>query len=545
MQKAVIYARFSSDMQREESIDAQVRACKYYAQKQELNVVKVYSDSAKSGRSTKKRDGFLQMITDAEAGQFDVVLVHKLNRFSRDGADTINYRNRLTAAGVELVSITERLDNTPEGKFMLYIITGMNEFYSANLATEVMKGLKENAYQCRHTGGIPPLGYDVGPDQKLTINEQEAKAVRMIFSLYEQGNGYSYIVDRLNGQGFRTKRGQPFGKNSLHDILKNEKYTGVYVFGRSSPADSRGKFNRHQYQDDYIRVENGCPLIIEKDQFERVQKMMEQNQHQSGRYKAKVVYILSGKVFCGCCGSRMVGENRRSNGTDYYYYVCNKAKRQHTCNKKVIRKEKLEEFVIQQLNHIAFSDAFKESLIDAVLKSYENGSLESERERLSNEIRQTDQEIKNLVNAVMKGLDCEEIQQAMAERKAHKESLQKELVALTGAPGARMNREELAAYFNQFLNIANMSPEGQRSVIQKYVDRIIVRDNPDGGDPLIDICLNPNQEPLSQALENCGFGGECSFSAKAIAQHLVLPDVVLFSFQKDSLKYDHKIFGVK
>ena len=108
MQRAVIYARFSSDMQREESIDAQVRACKYYAQKQELDVVKVYSDTAKSGRTVKKRGGFTQMIADAEAGQFEVVLVHKLNRFSRDGADTINFRKQLQAAGVELISVTER-----------------------------------------------------------------------------------------------------------------------------------------------------------------------------------------------------------------------------------------------------------------------------------------------------------------------------------------------------------------------------------------------------------------------------------------------------
>lgn len=154
----------------------------------------------------------------------------------------------------------------------------------------------------------------------------------------------------------------------------------------------------------------------------------------------------------------------------------------------------------------------KSSLIEAVLKSYENGSLESERERLAAEIRQTEQEIKNLVNAIMKGMDGEEIQEAMAERKAHKESLQKELVATTGAPAEKMNRDELTAFFNQFLDIATMPPETQRSIIQRYVERIVVYDNPDG-EPIVDICLNPNQEPLSEALESCGFGSDCSFSA--------------------------------
>lgn len=513
MAKAVIYARYSSDMQREESIEAQIRACKYYAQKQGLDILHIYADSAKSGRTTRYRDGFNQMIADAEAGQFEIVLVHKLNRFSRDGADTINYMNRLKAAGVELISITERLDNTPEGRLMLFIITGVNEFYSANLAGEVMKGLRENAYQCRHTGGVPPLGYDLGPDQRLTVNEREAEAVRMIFDLYAKGNGYGYIIEQLNGQGFRTKRGQPFGKNSLHDILKNEKYAGLYTFGRSSPAGAGGKFNRHLYQEDYIRIEGGCPALVERELFERVQQMMADNKRQNARHKAKAVYILSGKLFCGCCGSKMVGENRRAKGTDYYYYVCNQAKRQHTCGKKVVRKERIEEFVIHRLNEIAFSPAYKESIVQAVLQSYENGSVQSEKERIEEEIRQTDQEIQNLVRAIMKGIDGDEIQAAMAERKAHKEQLQKNLVALTGAPDVKMNREELTAYFDQFLDIARMCPEEQRAIIQRFVDRIIVYDDPEGGDPRIDICLNPNQEPLSEALEGCGLGRERAFSA--------------------------------
>jgi len=530
MPKAVIYARYSSDNQREESIEAQIRACKYYAQKQHLEIVHIYADSAKSGRSTRYRDGFNQMIIDAEAGQFEMVLVHKLSRFSRDGADTINYRNRLTAAGVELVSITERLDNTPEGRLMLYIITGVNEFYSANLAGEVLKGLRENAYQGRHTGGVPPLGYDVGPDQKLVVNQQEARAVQMIFELYAKGNGYSYIIDQLNSRGFRTKRGQPFGKNSLHDILKNEKYMGVYTYGRSSPMDARGKFNHHKHQQDYIKIEGGCPALVDRELFERVQKMMADNQRQNARHKAKVVYILSGKLYCGNCGSRMIGENRRAKGIDYYYYVCNQAKRTRTCDKKAVRKEKIEAYVIQRLNEIAFSPAYKESLVEAVLQSYERGTVDSERERLAAEIHRTDQEIQNLVKAIMKGIDGEEIQAALTERKAHKEALQKNLVALTGAPDVRMNREELTEYFNNFLNIAHMSPEEQRAVIQRFVDRVILYDDPEDGKPKIDICLNPNQEPLSKALEGCGFGEKGFGSTKIIAART--PDARIYVFAR-------------
>ena len=157
MKKAVIYARYSSDMQREESIDAQVRACTYYARQYQYEIVHVYADRAQSGKRTKNREQFLQMINDASDGGFEVILVHKLNRFGRNTLEVLEYKNNLEDMGIELISVTERLESTPEGKLMLIIIAGMNEFYSDNLSQEVMKGLKENAYQCKFTGGVPAL----------------------------------------------------------------------------------------------------------------------------------------------------------------------------------------------------------------------------------------------------------------------------------------------------------------------------------------------------------------------------------------------------
>lgn len=213
MKQAVIYARFSTDMQREESIEAQVRACKYYANQYGYTITKVYADRGKSGTTTQKRTEFLRMMDEVAQGGCDAVLVHKLNRFSRKAIDVLEYRNRLLDQNIELISATERLEDTPEGKLMLMIIADMNEFYSDNLAGEVMKGLKENAYQCSHTGGTPALGYDVDPDtRKLVINEVETPIVRMIFSMTLQGYGYGKIIDTLNNKGFKTKTGKPFGK---------------------------------------------------------------------------------------------------------------------------------------------------------------------------------------------------------------------------------------------------------------------------------------------------------------------------------------------
>lgn len=283
------------------------------------------------------------------------------------------------------------------------------------------------------------------------------------------------------------------------------------------PANYFGIKKSDLIEEDHPEKTKTPPALTKKDERD-ISKQLEATlaaleKEQSGlMFDGEPLDDETRELLAASLRNRMIGENRHTRDTDYYYYVCNRAKRQHTCDKKVIRKERIEEYVIQQLNKIAFSDTFKSSLIEAVLKSYENGSLESERDRLSAEIRKTDQEIKNLVNAALKGVDCEEIQEAMAERKAHKESLQKELVAITGAPAEKMNREELTEYFDNFLNIAATPPETQRTVIQRYVERVVVYDNPDG-EPVVDICLNPNQEPLSEALESCGFGLDCSNSA--------------------------------
>ncbi|MEA4823311.1 MAG: recombinase family protein [Clostridiaceae bacterium] len=206
--KAVAYARFSSDEQRQESITAQLRAISYYAQQKGIEIVRVYSDEAKSAR-TDRRPDFLRMISDSARHDFEIVLIHKYDRFSRNMEDALYYERMLRGNGVKVISIIEQLGATPEDQLLKALLFGMNQFYSANLSREVMKGLKENAYACKSTGGAS-LGYDVGPDGRYIINAREAEAVRLIFRLYTSGVGYGGIIDTLNAQGYLTKRGMPY-----------------------------------------------------------------------------------------------------------------------------------------------------------------------------------------------------------------------------------------------------------------------------------------------------------------------------------------------
>ncbi|AST57700.1 recombinase [Thermoanaerobacterium thermosaccharolyticum] len=206
--KAAAYCRFSSDNQREESIDAQLRAIREYAKKNNIEIVKIYADEAKSA-TTDDRPQFLQMIKDSEIGIFQAVVVHKLDRFARNRYDSAFYKRHLKKNGIRLISVLEQLDDSPESIILESVLEGMAEYYSKNLAREVMKGLKENAFQARFNGGIAPLGYDIN-DGYYIINEKEAEAVRLIFQMYKDDYGYRHIIDELNPRGYKTKKENNF-----------------------------------------------------------------------------------------------------------------------------------------------------------------------------------------------------------------------------------------------------------------------------------------------------------------------------------------------
>lgn len=264
MQRTVIYARFSSDMQREESIDAQVRACKAYAKSKGYTVVKEYVDEAKSGRDVTKRDAYNQMLADAMEDKFDVIIFHKIDRNSRNELNYFTFKDKLEKLGIRYEYAAQPIDAlSPEGQMMETMMVGMAAYYSRNLAKETKKGLNENAYKALFNGGCPPLGYKI-VDKKYVIDEQEAAAVRLIFELYLNGQGYAAICRELSAKGYTTKAGKAFAKNSLHDILCNEKYIGTYTFNKI-PRKKGGR-NSHAAErpEDYISIENAFPAIISK-----------------------------------------------------------------------------------------------------------------------------------------------------------------------------------------------------------------------------------------------------------------------------------------
>ena len=410
MNRAVVYARFSSDNQRDESIDAQLRAINEYADKNNIKIVNQFIDRAKSATSD-KRPEFQNMIKFCEADTtgISMVIVHKLDRFSRDKYDSAMYKQKLKVKGIRVVSVLENLDNSPESLILESVIEGMAQYYSANLAREVAKGQRENGLRAMHNGGDAPLGYDVTNDKRYAINKEEAQAVKIIFDMYVNGYSYSNIIDKLNDLGYKTKRGNKFGKNSLHGILSNEKYTGVYVFNKTQRKGINGKRNGHKQksEDEIIKVEGGMPQIIGKDIFIQAQEMMQKRKKAPGSHKARTLYLLTGIIKCGECGHAMQGNKRKDKyGNDYISYRCGCRKQKRDCKNKEIKREYLEEFVLTELEEHVLNDNAIPALskeLNERLKTKSNDNHEM-LNNLRNKLDKVNKEIENILTAIMSGI---------------------------------------------------------------------------------------------------------------------------------------------
>ena len=464
--RAAVYARFSSDNQRDELIDAQIRAIKDYASKNDVVIVGEYINRAVSG-TTDNRPDFLRMIGDAGKDLFDVVLVHKLDRFARNRQDSIGYRMELKKNDVSLVSVLEYLDeDSPESVILESVLEAMAEYYSKNLAREVNKGMKENALKCKHTGGIPPLGYDVDPQSRLlVINESEAELVRLVFKRFIEGKGYKQIAAELNADGQHTKIGRLFSTNSIYTLLRNEKYKGVYVLNKLSSKSMKGTRNSHQFKtgDEVIRIEGGVPAIVTEEEFDAVQERL-MNRVCTSSSKRIETYILSGKIICGECGSAYVG-NRKYSGRNKTLHVT------YRCNGR---------YRINKLSEVVFDDC----LIPVLASEYKSYQLEKNsevleaRNRIGKRLKEVSREISNIVTVI-----ANTASPALAERLTALETEKAELstkLRQVEADGTfqPIEESEIADAFKKARKLlAERSLTTLQKLIDVCVDRVIVFKN--------------------------------------------------------------------
>lgn len=406
---AVIYARYSSDRQREESIEGQLRECKEYAKAHGITIVHEYIDRALSAsKNTEKRLNFLKMIQDSSKRQFEIVLVWKLDRFARDRYDSAHYKHILKKNGVRLVSATEPISDKPEGIILESMLEGMAEYYSAELSEKVRRGQKENALKGMSNGGWIPFGYKVGQDKKLEIDALTAPYVQEIFQRYADGDSIQQIMDDLNDRGIKPAHGDRFNYSTMAVILKNRKYIGEY-----------------KYRD--VIIPNGIPAIVDENVFKRVQSRREKNKRTPAAAKAKEQYLLTTKLFCGKCGQLMVGESGKArNGRVHRYYKCLGAKRKKGCDLKAVKKDWIETLVIEQTMRVILDDGILHKIAErlVVLQSEENYDIKF----LEKSLEDVDKSINNMLNALQAGIITVSTKQRLEELETQKVDIEQQIV---------------------------------------------------------------------------------------------------------------------
>ena len=453
---AVIYARYSSDNQREESIEGQIRECTAFAEKNGITILKHYIDRAYSAK-TDHRPEFQHMIKDGSKRLFDMVIVWKLDRFARNRYDSARYKTALKKNGIKVVSATETISDGAEGILLESLLEGMAEYYSADLSEKVVRGMTENALKCKYNGGTMPLGYVIDEEQHFKIDPLKAPFVLEAFKQYEEGSTITEIRDWLNDHGVRNARNQAMSFGSVQHLLKNRRYLGEF-----------------RYRD--VLIPDGIPAIIPKDLFDRVQEKLAKNKKAPARHKAEDDYLLTTKLFCGYCGAYMCGESGTSrSGEVHHYYKCATVKKHRgDCHKRSVRKEKIEDLVVHHTMKMIMDDKVIEAIVSQImeLQAGENTTLPLYEQQL----RETDTAIENMLNAIQMGVLTRSTKARLEKLEKSKEEL-KEKIAREKLAKPRLTAEQITCWLCRFRKVDTGSLAGRKMLIDRFVNSVYLYDD--------------------------------------------------------------------
>ena len=435
---ALINARYSTDNQNPDSIEVQVQKCTEWCHKNGVPILGIYADEATSGMKD-SRPQYENMMMQLRQGIGDTVVIYDQSRMFRKMTAWFAFRDELTAMGVKVISVTQPMigkdlrDPTnflTEGSMALF-----NQIWALQSRQKTMEKMRFMARNGQHTGGKPALGYVV-KDGRLEICEEEAAVVRRIFQEYADGRSYQQIIAGLNRDGLKTKRGNAFGSNSLHDLLHNEKYIGVLVYGQS-PYREDGTRNTHSKDlSNAIRIEDALPAIIDRATFDKVQARMTQNKRQQGgRPSTRREYPLRGRVFCADCKTAMTISISQQK---YSYYRCTGKKRLHNCDMAPISAELLERRVAEAVRMILGSPTEATGLIRILrdqAEKIQSGAVDRLQALLQQE-REICRKLENAVEAVLNGLSSPAVQAKIQQLESEKAAIQRDLKALKAAVDA-------------------------------------------------------------------------------------------------------------
>lgn len=468
----VIYARYSSHNQTEQSIEGQIKVCKEYAERNDYKIIHIYKDEARSGTSD-SREQFQQMIEDSSKKQFQGVLVYQLDRFARNRYDSSHYKHKLKKNGVRVFSAKENISDDASGILMESVLEGMAEYYSVELGQKVKRGMGINADNCYYNGGQVPLGFKLVEvnsaytdkmgrpikKKKYAIDEEVAPYMKHIFEMYANGHLMKEAYEWLNNKGIRTTKGKKFTKSSLRNIFMNKKYKGTYFY-------------------DGVEVEDGIPRIVDDDTFYKVQERLAKNAYAPSRTKAKEEYLLTTKLFCGTCKEMMTGISGTSqNRKLHHYYTCN-GKKEHKCNRKNVKKDYIEDLVIANARMI-LTDENIEEISAAVYKTAYKTQDKTRLKHLQREILNLDKQRANMFDSLKICYD-DNVKKSIFEEISRMEKQKQELELQIKDEESnifQIEEKEIRAFFKAIRRGDIQNIRYKKMIINVLVDKVYLYDD--------------------------------------------------------------------
>ena len=429
MKTAVIYARYSSERQTEQSIEGQLHVCRDYAKRNDIIVVDTYIDRAMTGTND-NRSAFQRMLKDSNKHAWDYVLVYKLDRFSRNKYEMAMHRKTLRDNGIKILSAMENIPDSPEGIILESLLEGMAEYYSAELSQKVKRGLRESRSKGNFTGGFVLYGYKV-TDKKLSIDEDKANVIRFIYSQYAAGMYVKDIIAALTEKGILYNN-KPFARTTVYNILKNEKYGGIF---------------RHE-DEVYTNI---YPRIISKEIFKIVRSKILANRY--GKHAPDVIYILKGKIFCGYCGKPITSETGTAkSGSVKRYYKCSGKKKGNPCQNLAVRKDVLEQIIVDAIHKAFFSSTTVFDIAEKVYALYlERLSDRSEINILLAEKHSLEKSINNILSAIEKGITTASTKKRLTDLEEHLEHLECKLATAKAKLQVEIKRDDIIRFIKTAL----------------------------------------------------------------------------------------------
>ena len=498
--RLALYTRVSTIEQSEEgySIDEQERLLMSWAEKNNYEVYKCYSDRGISGKDIKNRPALKELLKDAEEKKFDMVISWKINRISRKLADVLKIVDILEKNDITFKSYSEPFEtDTPAGKMQFQMMALIGEFERGTIAQNVKMGMCAKAKAGEWCGGRV-LGYDLVPMEnkegtkrrktKLTINEIEARSVRLIFNEYSNGKGYKAITNQLNKLGYKTKKGNDFSVGSIREILTNPVYIGKVRYNvRQNWSEKR----RRNINANPIITDGVHEPIIDEVLWDKVQAIMESKKGKPSRiYDGE--YPLTGILRCPKCGAGMVisrTTNKLADGTKkrIAYYCCGAWKNKGTsvCNSNTIRVDKANEYVFNKISELLSNEKMVKSIVNNINKERHKkiNPAKKELERIDKELEKIDRKKTKLFEAYEEEvISKEEFKERKDELNKRAKSLQEEkeplLVTLLDDVSEEIPYEFIKSILENFSKVLTESAtrEQQKKLLHMIISEITINE---------------------------------------------------------------------